>query len=77
MTPATQTKKHTYQYFLGDVKKICLATDKKQAMEKFQSKDANRVHKCIINIGLVLDFFVEHSIEIAPDNSIILVFPIK
>lgn len=74
----TQRKKHTYQYYLGDVKKICLAADKKEAMLKFGSIDANRVHKCIVNIGLVLDFFIEHTVEIsAYDGSIILSFPLK
>jgi len=68
----------TYQYQLGDVLKLCMADDKKEAMKVFDTKDVNRVNRYIVNSSLTIDLFRPHEIEISSfDGRTILTFPMK
>jgi len=68
----------TYQYQLGEVLKLCLATDKKEAMRVFDTKDVNRVNRYIVNSSLTIDLFRPHEIEVSSfDGRTILTFPTK
>lgn len=68
----------TYQHQLGDVLKLCMAKDKKEAMQVFETKDVNRVNRYVVNSSLTIDLFRPHETEISAfDGRIILTFPIK
>lgn len=71
-------KKYTYQFQVGDVLKLCMATDKKDAMAAFHTKDINRVNRYIVNSSLALDLFREHTQEKSVfDQRDIIVFNLK
>lgn len=72
------SKLYTYQFQVGDVLKVCLASDKKDAMAAFHTKDVNRVNRYIVNSSLALDLFREHTQEKSVfDGRNILCFNLK
>jgi len=75
---STRVKHSTYQFQLGGVLRLCLATDKKEAMLVFGTRDANRVNRYVIDSSLAFDLFRPHDIVISDyDGRTILQFPLK
>lgn len=71
-------KLYTYQFQVGDLLKLCLATDKKDAMKAFYTSDTNRVNRYIVNSSLALDLFRDHTTEKSNyDQRNILAFALK
>lgn len=71
-------KEYPYQYQYGDRLKLCLATDKNEAMKIFQTHDVNRVNRYRLDQFFLVNVFQSHEIEVVPGSEkIILNFPLK
>lgn len=71
-------KEYPYQYQYGDRLKLCLATDKKEAMKIFQTHDVNRVNRYRLDQFFLVNAFQPHEIEVVPGSEkIILNFPLR
>lgn len=71
-------KEYPYQYQYGDRLKLCLATDKKEAMKIFQTHDVNRVNRYRLDQFFLVNVFQPHEIEAVPGSEkIILNFPLR
>lgn len=71
-------KEYPYQYQCGDRLKLCLATDKKEAMKIFQTHDVNRVNRYRLDQFFLVNVFQPHEIEaVSGSEKIILNFPLR
>jgi len=71
-------KEYPYQYQYGDRLKLCLATDKKEAMKLFNTHDVNRVNRYRLDQLFLVNVFRHHEIETIPGSEkIILNFPLR
>jgi len=78
MEATPQKKLTTYQFQVDDRLKLCLATDKKEALLVFGTKDVNRVNRYVVNSALTLDLFKPHEQEYSTyDHRMIISFPSK